>query len=993
VPLHLGKLVTAGCAGLFTNQKAEELLKALYNQYFSPLLPIACFILSLMTFLPQIRLKTVIRRSRTQKIAIFSSRLKVFSRCIGLGLLTLFLITWVFPTQAQHPPIPLTGSTQIQVLSREQGTLNKEQDINSVQENDNALTQLEQGKALYAAGRFWQAIRVWQQAMQAYQAQGDRIHHALSLSYLSLAYQELGQWQEAEQTITQSLNLVANLLKPTSNHQRLLAQLLNTQASLHYAQGQMEAALETWKQAEQAYQDAGDQTGIFGSQINQAQVLQALGLYRRSQITLERVQTQLQTQPDSLLKAAGLRSLGVALQVVGNLEESQQVLQQSLAITQRLDAVAEQSATLFSLGNTARALQEFEDAIAYYQQAASTATTPLTQVEAQLNQLSLLIETQNWTDAQTLIPQIYAQLSNLPLSRAAVYAQVNFAESLIKMGSNVETLPATSGSQSVGAGLTDNVTQETANLTKPALPREQGIVSQSPPNFTGAKAQLRTIAQLLARAIHQARQLNDKRAESYALGQLGHLYMETQQWLEARGLTEKALSLAQGIQATEIAYRWQWQLSQILQHQGNLTGAIAANREAVHTLQSLRRDLVAINPDVQFSFRETVEPIYRNLVELLLSNQPTPEQLTQARETIESLRLAELENFFREACWQVQRQAIDQIDPQASVIYPIILPDQFAVIVSLPGKPVRYFQTDVAQTQIDSTIEQLLQALNPVWSNKERLRLSQQLYDWLIRPIEPELKENEIKTLVFVLDDALRNLPMAALYDGQQYLIENYNIALSVGLQLIEPRSLLPQQLKALTAGLTEARDGFPALPAVKLEVENIAAQIPTKVFLNQQFTHQALQEQIEATPFPVVHLATHGQFSSKAENTFLLTWNSRIKVKDLDQLLQTRQRQNTNPIELLVLSACQTATGDKRAALGLAGLAVRSGARSTLATLWSVNDESTAQLMVEFYRQLTQSQVSKAQALRQAQLTLLRQPNYQHPFYWAPFVLVGNWL
>lgn len=388
-----------------------------------------------MTFLPRIRLKTVIRRSRTQKIALIPSRLKVISRCIGLGLLTLFLITWVFPTQAQHPPIPLTGSTQTQFLSRELLTGNREQDINSVQENDKALTQLEQGKALYAAGRFWQAIRVWQQAMQGYQAQGDRIHYALSLSYLSLAYQELGQWQEAEQTITQSLNLVANLLKPTPTHQRLLAQLLNTQASLHYAQGQMEAALETWKQAEQAYQEAGDQTGVFGCQINQAQVLQALGLYRRSQITLERVQTQLQTQPDSLLKAAGLRSLGVALQVVGNLEESQQVLPQSLAITQRFDSASDQSATLFSLGNTARALQEFEDAIAYYQQAASIAISPLSQVEAQLNQLSLLIETRNWTDAQALVPQIQVQLSNLPLNRAAVYAQVNFAESLIKMGS------------------------------------------------------------------------------------------------------------------------------------------------------------------------------------------------------------------------------------------------------------------------------------------------------------------------------------------------------------------------------------------------------------------------------------------------------------------------------------------------------------------------------------------------------------------------------
>jgi CHAT domain-containing protein len=142
-----------------------------------------------------------------------------------------------------------------------------------------------------------------------------------------------------------------------------------------------------------------------------------------------------------------------------------------------------------------------------------------------------------------------------------------------------------------------------------------------------------------------------------------------------------------------------------------------------------------------------------------------------------------------------------------------------------------------------------------------------------------------------------------------------------------------------------------------------------------------------------VIHLATHGQFSSKAEETFLLTWDGRIKVKDLDRLVRSRERENTNPIELLVLSACQTAAGDNRAALGLAGLAVRSGARSTLATLWSVRDQSTAEFMAEFYRELTQTDVSKAEALRQAQLALLKKPKYEHPFYWAPFVLVGNWL
>ena len=128
-----------------------------------------------------------------------------------------------------------------------------------------------------------------------------------------------------------------------------------------------------------------------------------------------------------------------------------------------------------------------------------------------------------------------------------------------------------------------------------------------------------------------------------------------------------------------------------------------------------------------------------------------------------------------------------------------------------------------------------------------------------------------------------------------------------------------------------------------------------------------------------------------EAENTFLLTYNERVNVKNLDQLLRESDRPRGNPIELLILSACQTAAGDKRATLGLAGLAVRSGARSTLATLWSVQDQSTAELMTHFYKAL-QPGVSKAQALRQAQLKLLNSPQYQNPYFWAPFVLVGNW-
>jgi CHAT domain-containing protein len=821
-------------------------------------------------------------------------------------------------------------------------------------------SQLQQGKSLYQAGRFSEAAIIWQQAAQNYEKQSDRFNQSLSLSYLSLAYQDLGQWQEAQKAIQQSVELIEKTSPLTPERSLILAQALNARGSLQLAIGQTEAALTTWQQAENAYAAAKDETGILGSQINQAQALQVLGLYRRAQATLEQVNQKLQTQPDSLLKAAGLQSLGVALQVVGDLQKSQAVLEQSLATQEHIGSSPDISTTLFSLGNTARALQDYKKAIAFYEQAAAKATSGLDRLEAQLNQFSLLVQTQQWQAAQVLLPTIQSNLSNLPANRSAIYAQVNLAESLLEMRKASQKM------------------QQTISLPSPS-----------------------ELAQLLVKVLEQARTLKDTRAQSYALGELGKLYEYTQQWTDARHLTQQALSLAQAINADDITYRWQWQLGRILKQQGNgepgvsktILDAIAAYSEAVNTLKSLRSDLVAINPDVQFSFRESVEPIYRELVELLLEFEPSQQNLEQAREVIESLQLAQLDNFFREACLRAKPEQVDRVEPTAAVIYPIILPDRLAVILSLPGKPLHYYQTQLPQSAVEDTIEQLLQSLNPVFSNKERLRLSQEVYDWLIRPAQDQLAASGVKTLVFVLDGSLQNLSMAALYDGQQYLVEKYSIALSPGLQLLEPRSLKRQQLKALMGGLTEGRQGFSSLPGVQMELNQISSDVRSEILLNQRFTKETLEQEINDTPFPVIHLATHAQFSSKAENTFLLTWDGRINVKEFDTLLRTRERQDTNPIELLVLSACQTATGDKRAALGLAGLAVRSGARSTLATLWSVRDRSTAEIMAEFYRGLTQTEVSKAEALRQAQLALLKNAQYQHPFYWAPFVLVGNWL
>ncbi len=835
--------------------------------------------------------------------------------------------------------------------------------------------QIQQGKELYQAGQFSEAVTVWQKAAATFEAQGDVLNQALTLSYLASAFEQLGQWTEATKAITQSLRLLGNNKQQTSDALLILAQALNTQGNLQLTQGQESDALETWQQAETAYQKAGDQVGILGSQINQARALQALGLYRRASIILEQVEQTLQKQPDSALKLAGLRNLGNTLRLVGDLDRTRIVLQQSLAIAERLrqespssldESASDLSGILVSLGNTARLQGQTDTALKFYRQAAEIAPLSTTKIQAQVIQLNLLIQAERWAEAQTLWTQIQPQLAELPPSRLAVYTQIDVAQSLMKIGRK-------------GAG----------GESKPIL----------------------ASARLLANALQQARRLNDARAESYALGTLGTLYEQTRQWDNAQELTQQALNLAQTINAPDIAYQWQWHLGRVLKAQGDMDdskleavgssrkhqAAIAAYTEAFNTLNDLRKDLVAINTDVQFSFRESVEPVYRELVELLLQSpeggEPSQQNLKQARQVIESLQLAELDNFFREACLTAKPVQVDQINPQTAVIYPIILPNRLAVILALPNQPLSYYETSLPQSEVEDILDQMQQSLRPTSFTQERLPIAKQVYDLLLRSAQGKLAASDITTLVFVLDGSLRNLPMAALYDGEKYLIEKYSIALAPGLQLLQPQPLKRQQLKGLLGGLSEARQGFSALPAVTFEVNQIESQIPAQVLLDQTFTSTTLQTQLNSAPFPVIHLATHGRFSSRAEDTFILTWDDRINVKQLDTLLRAREQDELKPIELLVLSACQTATGDRRAALGLAGLAVRSGARSTLATLWSVNDRSTAFFMVEFYRELGQPGVTKAQAVRNAQLALLKQSQYEHPYYWSPFILLGNWL
>ncbi|MEM1242954.1 MAG: CHAT domain-containing protein [Cyanobacteria bacterium P01_H01_bin.26] len=818
---------------------------------------------------------------------------------------------------------------------------------------------MDRGRQAYAEQRFNDAVIAWSQAATlrpdsaATPSQPPQLSRALALSYLSAAYLKLSHWEPAQNSITQSLDLLP-AMPASALEQQVTAQVHNTLGSLQFAQGQIQSALETWQYAGKLYARIDDNgTRHLNNLLNQVQAQQALGYYQQARRTLGVVEQHL-PQQDRPLQIRGYQKLGQTYRLIGDLETSQTHLKTALDLAQE----QERAPILLELGNTLQAQDDGPGAISLYQQAAATAASADIRVKARLNQLKVQTQTAGFPPDQ--LASLADDIATMQAGRGQIYAYINAAQSCLKLRS---------------------------------------------PHA------LQTAAQLLARAIQTSVALHDSHAEAYGRGYLGHVYEISQQWSEAQTLTQEAIEIAQAINATDITYQWQWQLGRLLKQQQQTELALQAYQDAFTNLQLIKQDLVSINQDLQFSFRDSVEPIYRDYVSLLLqpentaqnkhASQPPPQhqtnRLQKARTVIESLQVAELDNFFRTACFKDQQVPLEDLQPDTAVIYPIILADRLEIIISLPGQALQQYTAPVTQTKLEQTLVNWRFQLEKPYTSPIGKKLGKELYTWLIEPIAPTLEQAGVQTLVFVLDGALRNTPMAALYDGEQYLVEHYAVALSPGLQLLGPRPLQATKVTALLAGLTQARHGFSALINVENELKTVDSLIDSHLLLDEDFTTDSLTQTVAESNRPIVHLATHGQFSSIAEDTFILAWDRRIPVNQLSALLKAGDLDRTDPIELLILSACETATGDSRAALGLAGMALQSGTRSTLASLWNLDDASGADFSRLFYQALKRPNTTKAKALQKAQLAFLKdpkyRPNYRHPSYWSAYVLVGNWL
>lgn len=485
---------------------------------------------------------------------------------------------------------------------------------------------------------------------------------------------------------------------------------------------------------------------------------------------------------------------------------------------------------------------------------------------------------------------------------------------------------------------------------------------------------------------------------SLAEGSLGRLYERAGRVDDAATFTERALFEAQNANTPELTFRWSWQRARLARRRGQVETALTEYRAADLALQSVRPDIPVEYRQGHSSFRTSFSPFYLEFADLLLQQSAVNSGrsvtlIKEARDTVEQLKESELQDYFQDSCvtsFATRQQSIDNVAPRTAILYPIILPDRLEMLVSFGGEQ-RQFTLPLPEGKLRDQVNRLRTLLEKRTTN-EYLPLSQELYNEILRPLDPTLAQHQIDTLVIVPDGVLRTIPFAALHDGKGFVIERYAIAVAPSLHLTDPRPLTSKSRDALVLGISQSVQGFAALPNVRSEVKEVHDTEGGDVFLDNQFVRARFDSELKNAPFGIVHIASHAQFGDDPSQTFVLAYDGHLTMDDLEKTIKYGEFRE-NALELLTLDGCETAAGDDRAALGLAGIALKSGARSALATLWFISDKASGDLVVKFYEALKAGNISKAHALQAAQRQLIADPRYSHPAYWAPFLLIGNWL
>lgn len=767
------------------------------------------------------------------------------------------------------------------------------------------------------------------------------------------------------------------------------ADALTVQGHQQLERGNPSSAYESWAKALKLYQQANHPDGIKGSLVNKSLAFQQLGQFFNActqvskALDLQTDYCQGDEQSTELFTSRSydatdliaMQHLGAILQQLGKLDTSEQVLKLAISKAETLGDTSQLQALNLNLANThsfqvKNAIQKFQisgeasvqarnvraarklslKAFADYQ---GLDNTPY-QLKARLNWLSLYQDLDRWIQQDRVgifeITELQAQVAP---------KQAEILQSLL---------------------LTDLTEVPPLERIYTHLKLSKLIAKQS--GKIAGKHPLMIAFEQAQAAQQLANELDNYRVLSFVYGQLGNLYQQSKQNTLSRRAYELAAQFAQSDQAWDGLYQWRSALAQIYEKQGQTPKAITSYQSAINALGQVRWNLLPISSDLQFSFTEEIEPVYQRYMSLLLKSESPDLKLVS--QTNQSMRLAELQNFLR--CGEtnltplVERPQTDEV-----IIQVIDLGDQTTVIVG----DIHYA---VDQDQLQEVIDELTVTLQDKrfynTTPEQYLPLAQALYQLILKPAIAKNLIPEDTPIKFHLNGPLQNIPMALLHDGERYLIKRNPISLSNG--YVKNSLNQPSQPGAVVGGVSTdspslKKTALEPLPEVAQEVDVIQKQFPdAQLLLNQDFTHDNLLKKVERPSSKILHLSTHGKFSSDPSQTFLLAWDRPLNVQEISGVLEAG---NSGGLDLLFLSACYSAAGDPRSLLGLAGLSAQSGANNTVASLWSADAAASVVLSQEFYPAV-KNQRPINEALQQAQLKLLNS-EYGHPYYWANYVLV----
>ena len=723
--------------------------------------------------------------------------------------------------------------------------------------------------------------------------------------------------------------------------------------------GRYEDALLAWNDALGEYLNSGNKNGQANILKYKSDAYLAMGFYSKAIKNLKKSLSLAESAGNRQLVSSVVGSLGTAYMLSNRSDEAKELLEKTIKEERSEGRLYSAAIAGINFGNLLAHQNKFNLAISTFKQAlldAAAVDNKQLIVKGMVNISRAMIADKNKTDAIPYLRETMSSTIDLPPSHVKSYVFI----SISRLYSNLIEL--------------DN------QLTKRLMP----LASEA-----------------LHLAIFSAKHNNDRRAMSYSHGYLGTLREQQGDYNDAMKYTRKASSYLKGLSSPEISYRWKWQEGRLLKRKGDVEQAINAYQHAVDDLQGVRH-VIAISDRMKNKkeFKKEAGQLYMELADLILKNvvkikdkKKIEQNLLQVRTVVEMLKSAELEDYFRDDCvaaLQKKTKGVDDLGDQTAAIYPIIFSDRLEILLSLPNGMKRY-TVKVSEDELNNEINRFRSRLEKRTTHQYK-RHAMVLYNWLISPIEKDLNAHNVNTLVFIPDGAFRTIPLTALYDGKDFLVTKFAVATTPGLTLTDPKPLPRKNIKLLVAGLSDGVQGFPALPEVDSEVAKLDTLFDSTILKNTTFTENEMKDALKNNNYSIVHIASHGKFKQDVRNSFLLTYDGKINMDSLEKYM-TSTKFRINPVELLTLSACQTAMGDDKAALGLGGIAVKAGARSALATLWYINDQASSLLIKDFYVNLKDESLSKARALQSAQISMIKDPRYKHPSYWAPFLLIGNWL